>query len=159
MKSASLKEIKTGLEQLNPDALIPIFLRLARYKKENKELLTYLLFEADHQETYIESVREELALLFTEIPDKNVYFIKKSLRKILRFMNRHIRYSEEIRAGIELRIFFCHQIKNSKIPLKEGSALYKIFSQELNKIEKLVSKLPEDLKADYEPGIKALYGE
>ena len=42
MKAATVKEIKTELENLSPAALLPLTLRLAKFKKENKELLTYL---------------------------------------------------------------------------------------------------------------------
>ena len=47
MKAASISEIKTELKGLPPAQLTELCLRLARFKKENKELLTYLLFEAN----------------------------------------------------------------------------------------------------------------
>jgi len=42
MHPASVKEIKTGLEQLTHKELVAACLRLAKFKKENKELLSYL---------------------------------------------------------------------------------------------------------------------
>jgi len=44
MKAASSKEIKSALIEQSPTQLTELCLRLARFKKENKELLTYLLF-------------------------------------------------------------------------------------------------------------------
>ena len=50
MKAASLQEIKEELNQLDPIKVRDLCLRLGRFKKENKELLTYLLFESFNEE-------------------------------------------------------------------------------------------------------------
>jgi hypothetical protein len=47
MKSATSAEIKSELKKSSPTRLVELCLRLARYKKENKEMLTFLLIEAD----------------------------------------------------------------------------------------------------------------
>ena len=47
MKASSINEIKKELEQRSNTELLSFCLRLAKFKKENKELLTFLLFEAD----------------------------------------------------------------------------------------------------------------
>ena len=57
-------------------------------KKENKELLTYLLFYGTDEVSYIEKVKEEIQLQFQEINTSTYYFIKKSVRKILRNTKR-----------------------------------------------------------------------
>ena len=57
MKAASLKEVKTELNHKSHSELLAICLRLSRFKKENKELLNYLLFEFSDEEKYIESMR------------------------------------------------------------------------------------------------------
>jgi hypothetical protein len=46
MTFATLAEIKKELQQVDADLLQTLCLRLAKYKKENKELLGYLLFES-----------------------------------------------------------------------------------------------------------------
>ena len=46
MKASTVSELKEELKHLPPAQLLELCLRLARFKKENKELLTYLLFEA-----------------------------------------------------------------------------------------------------------------
>ena len=56
MKAATIHEIKQELNTTPPAALLDLCLRLAKYKKENKELLTFLLFEAHDEAAYIESV-------------------------------------------------------------------------------------------------------
>ena len=60
MKAVTVKEISEELVNLSPKELRDLCLRLARFKKENKELLTYLLFEATDEEMYIESVKKEI---------------------------------------------------------------------------------------------------
>ena len=49
MKTVSLSELKRALQNVPLGDLPDLCLRLAKYKKENKELLTYLLFEADDE--------------------------------------------------------------------------------------------------------------
>lgn len=154
MITASLQEIKKELRTLDPDRLQEVCMRLAKYKKENKELLNYLLFEADHEANYIKHVKEEIAELFTTLPQSNVYLIKKSLRKILRFANRQIKYSSEKQTEIEVRIFFCIKMKDAKIPRPQGSVLFNLYQQQLKKDETTFSKLPEDIRADFDRDLK-----
>ena len=54
MKVASIKDIKTELKKRTNDELLELCLHLSKFKKENKELLTYLLFEAHDETGYIE---------------------------------------------------------------------------------------------------------
>lgn len=156
MTTASLSEIKKELHTLDQETVEGLCNRLAKYKKENKELLTYLLFEAHDEKAYIENVKEELRELFKTLPSSNVYLIKKTLRKILRFANKQIKYSGIKQTELELRIFFCTQIKEARIPLHSGTVLFNLYQQQLKKIEAALSKLPEDLQADYERELKQI---
>ena len=78
MKPASVNEIKQKLKETDKKELIEICQRLARFKKENKELLTYLLFEEDDLPNYIKNVKEEIDEGFSQINISNVYFAKKN---------------------------------------------------------------------------------
>ena len=44
MKAASIADLKKELVRLEHGELLDVCLRLARFKKDNKELLTYFLF-------------------------------------------------------------------------------------------------------------------
>ena len=77
MKAATVHEIKQELLALKPVAITELCLRLARFKKENKELLTYLLFEAHNETAYVQAVKEEMDELFAEINKSHLYFAKK----------------------------------------------------------------------------------
>ena len=54
-------------------------MRLTKFKKENKELLTYLLFEADDENGYVAGIKESLHLMFTEVNVKSLYITKKNI--------------------------------------------------------------------------------
>ena len=157
MTTASLQEIKKELHTLDQEAVESLCNRLAKYKKENKELLTYLLFEAHDERAYIENVKEELRELFKTLPSSNLYLIKKTLRKILRFANKQIKYSGIKQTELELRIFFCTKMKEAKIPRVPGTVLFNLYQQQLNKIETSFAKLPEDLQTDYERELKIIF--
>ncbi len=154
MITASIQEIKKELRNLDAELLQDLCMRLAKYKKENKELLNYLLFEAHNEQAYIENVEGEIGDLFKSVPSSNVYFIKKSLRKILRFANRQIKYSGIKQTELEVRIFFCIKMKEAKIPRQPGTVLFNLYQQQLKKIESAFAKLPDDIQADYEREVK-----
>ena len=156
MKAASINEIKKELDKLDADKLLELTLRLARYKKDNKELLTYLLFEADDEAAYVENVKGEIDLQFSELPKGSLYIFKKSLRKILRMANKQIRYSGSKQSELELRIHFCTLLKNSGIRLDKSPVLLNLYQQQLKKIQSTLTKLPEDLQFDYQRAIERL---
>lgn len=157
MKAATLNEIRKQLDILDAPALQQLCLKLARYRKENKELLTYLLFEAHDEHTYISAIKFEVDEYFENLPKGNVYFIKKSIRKIIRFINKHIRYSGLPETELEVRIYFCQKMKAAGIPLQPGTVLYNLYQQQLKKNQAVWSKLPGDLQFDYERDIRTLF--
>jgi len=156
MNAASIPEIKRELQSLDADTLQSICLRLAKYKKENKELLSYLLSDAHDEAGYIRSVKEEMNLMFHELTDRNLYIVKKMLRKILRFANRQIKYSGIAQTELEVRIYFCEKIKEANIPLVAGTVLFNLYQQQLKNILNVLAKLPEDYQVDYAEAIEVL---
>ncbi len=81
MKPATVHEIKQELLTLPASALAELCLRLAKFKKDNKELLTYLLFEATDPQAYVENVKKEIDLGFEELPKPNLYLYQKKSMK------------------------------------------------------------------------------
>jgi hypothetical protein len=156
MNSASISEIKKELQRLDVDTLQLICLRLAKYKKENKELLSYLLSEAHNEAGYIRSIKEELDIMFQELDGRNLYLVKKILRKILRFANRQIKYSGIPQSELELRIYFCEKVKEANVPLTAGTVLFNLYQQQLKKIATVLAKLPGDYQVDYASSIEAI---
>jgi len=156
MKAATLNEIRKQLNTLDTPLLEQLCLRLARYKKENKELLTYLLFEAHDEQAYINDIKLEVEDLFATLPKGNVYFIKKSIRKIVRFIQKHIRYSGVPSTELEVRIHFCQKMKAAGVPLQPGTVLFNIYHQQLKKIQTVWTALAEDLQFDYARDVRGL---
>ncbi|RYY18762.1 MAG: hypothetical protein EOO04_23330 [Chitinophagaceae bacterium] len=149
MKAATVHDIKQELIRLQPAKLTEICLRLAKFKKENKELLSYLLFEAGDENGYIHAVKNEMDEMFDEINHTNIYYTKKTLRKILRVTNKHIRYISGKTAEVELIIYFLQKIREAKIPLQKSVLLANIYNGQQKKVEKLITGLHEDLQHDY----------
>lgn len=156
MKSASLNEIKRALGDLDEKRLGELCLRLAKYKVENKEMLTYLLFEAGDEKSYIETVRQDMVDHFESIPNNNLYFVKKTLRKILRIVNKQIRYSGSSQTELELRLQFCKSLKQSGIPFEKSAVINNLYLQQLKKINSALAALPEDLQFDYQEDMNQL---
>jgi hypothetical protein len=150
MKAASLNELKKELLHQDESTLQQLCMRLAKFKKENKELITYLLFESHDEPAYIENVRHDIDEMFKELPASNVYLIKKVLRKILRISNKYIKYSGIKQTELEIRIHFCKKVKATRVPLHSSAVLSNMYQQQLKKINVVLDKLPEDIRGDYE---------
>jgi hypothetical protein len=129
---------------------VELLLQTTKYKKENKELLTYLLFEAGDKQIFIASIKKEVNTLFEEINrDLNLYFTRKSIRKILRLVNKYAKYIDEKETEVELLIYFLQQMHQSGILYEKSTALNNLFDAQKNKIKKIVTGFHEDLQHDY----------
>ena len=156
MKAASVSEIKGALKEQKANQLIELCLRLARFKKENKELLTYLLFEAGDVELYIKNVKEEMSEEFGQVNTKNIYYAKKTLRKILRTANKYIRYTGSKTAEAEILLHYAINFKALNLPLQKSTALKKIYDAQKKKIAAAIDTMHEDLQYDYVKQLESL---
>jgi len=149
MKTATVKELKSELQHLSSFELTEICLILSKFKKENKELLTYLLFERENEDLYIETTKEEIEKQFSEVNTSSVFYIKKSARKILRFTKTRIRYSKKPATEVELLLSFCKTFKTLLQKTRSSIVLQNIYMREMNAIKKKLEKLHPDLQHDY----------
>jgi hypothetical protein len=156
MKIATVNEIKQELNVITPAEVKKLCLRLAAFKKENKELLSYLLFEAHNEHGYIESIKYEMDEEFMDLPKANLHLTKKSIRRILRTITKYGRYTGSAQSQIEMLIYFCGKLKSSGIPIHKSPALENMYSQQLKKINKLLASLHEDLRFDYSKQLELL---
>ena len=156
METASIKELRASLKDKTPQELLELCVQLAKYKKENKEYLTYLIYESPNEAAYIEGVKRILAEEFATLERSNFYHLKKSIRKALRICLKYIRYSKKKETEAELRLFFCTQLVQMEPSLKRSIVLKNIYYQQLKMTRKAVDKLHEDLQFDYEEEISAL---
>ena len=148
MKTASVNEIKKELEKRNHSQILSYCHRMAKFKKECKELLSFLLFDADNIDSYMENIKNEMNELFEEINKSNIYYAKKSIRKILRLVNKYIRFIGSSQAEAELLIHFCNNIVNFSIPINKSNQLSKLFNTQIAKIDEALSTLHPDLQYD-----------
>jgi hypothetical protein len=149
MKAATINELKQELVNTPPAKVTELCLRLARFKKENKELLTFLLFEADDIPSYIANVKNEMDGQSETINKSNVYFVKKTLRKILRITNKFIRYSGNASVETELLMYFCITVKAMGSTINNNPVIANIYNNQLKKINKAIASMHEDLQYDY----------
>ncbi len=149
MKAATVNELKQELQHLPKENLTALCLRLARFKKENKELLTFLLFEADDIPAYINNVKLQLDEQFNAINTASVFFVKKSLRKMIRIAAKYIRYSGSAVAETELLLYCCYLMKTLGATIKANTVIINIYLQQLKKIKAAVATMHEDLQYDY----------
>ena len=156
MKAVTVKELNEELTERSPKELRELCLRLSKFKKENKELLTYLLFESSDEAAYIEGVKREVDEQFKLINKKNQYLIKKNLRKILRNVRKHNRYSLKKETEVELLIYFCLKLKKFTPSIHRNTGLQNLYIGQVVNIRKKLTALHEDLQSDFEEGLKDL---
>jgi hypothetical protein len=156
MKAPTIHQLEKELRTLEPKKVLEICVRLAKHKKENKELLAYLLFDSNNESTYVEDAKKEIDELFGAINRKTVYTTKKGLQKIVRNMSKLIKYSKSKQTELEIRLYFCGKIKVSRINLDSSSVINNLYYREIEKISALFGKLHEDIQLDYIAEIEAL---
>lgn len=149
MKAASLTEVKKELNMLSHQELQELCLRLSRFKKENKELLSYLLFESVDEASYIESIKSYINDEFEQINRASFFYIRKSVRKILRNVKKYIRYSQKKDTEVELLLYFCEQLKYFSPSIAGSQQLINMYHRQIILAKKIIATLHEDLQYDY----------
>ncbi|WP_053977169.1 hypothetical protein [Mangrovimonas xylaniphaga] len=156
MHTETVSNIKKELQHRSHEELTNLCLRLARFKKENKELLTYLLFESHDEQGYIDAVKMDMDSQFEQINTNSYFYIKKSVRKILRSVQKYIRYSLKKETEVELLLYFCHKLKDFSPSIFENVTLNNLFDRQINGLKKKIPVLHEDLQYDYTLELEAL---
>lgn len=156
IKPQPLSQIKKELNLQDRDSLINLCLELARFKRDNKEMLSYLLFDRQDEESYISALQADMDQSFDSINTQSHYYIKKSVRKILRELRRFIRYSNQNETAVELLMHFCYRMTLIKPTIFENRVLTNIFWRQIHLIEQKIEKLHKDLQHDYTLELEAL---
>jgi hypothetical protein len=149
MLTNSLSRLKKDLSALPPDEIVACCIRLAKFRKESKELLQYLLHDSSDEEAYVNGVKEEMNALAAEINHSNIYYSKKSFRKILRLASRYAKFSEDPRTPVELLLHFCSLVQKSGIDIQSSKVLLNMYQSQVEKIRKMTAAMHEDLQYDY----------
>lgn len=156
MKAATISQLKSELKHKSNAEVLAMCLRLARFKKENKELLSYLLFYEGDESAFVEEVKSEITQQFQQINKSSYYFVKKSVRKILRNAKKHIRYSKEKSSEVEILLHFCQELRQMRPAISGNTVLTNIYNREKAAISKAIGSLHEDLQYDYTEVLESL---
>jgi predicted S18 family serine protease len=156
MQASSISVIKKELQNLPLAQLVELCVTLAKYKKDNKELFDYLLFRAHDEAAFLQLIKEEVREQFELMNLDSMFYVKKSLRKILRIITKYSKYSNQSTTGIELLLHFCNLIKYSNIDYKYNITIANLYQNQIKKVQKEIAKLHEDLQFDYEQEVENL---
>lgn len=149
MKPATIHQIKSELNNLTEKDKTELILRLARFKKDNKELLTYTLFEAQDELSYIELIKENISNAILEVNSSHIYYIKKTSRKILRNLKKQIRYSGKKETEAILLLFYCETLMaNFNAQINRSTQLKNLVEKQKEIAHKAILTLHEDLQYD-----------
>ena len=149
MQIESIVTIKKELKHLSKDELLDICLKMGKFKKENKAFLTYLLFQSDDENSYIENVKSTLDEMFESINSNSYFFMKKTIRKILRQIKIYSKYSSEKSTEVELMIYYCEELNKLKPSIHKNTTLSNLYERQVLSLQKKISVLHEDLQFDY----------
>src|SRR5690349_13817160 len=135
MQAAGLQELKKELAELPPKELVELCLALAKYKRDNKEYLGFLLFEAHDKPAFIKEVKSGIDLHFEElVAQPNLYYVKKGLRKQLRLLIKYSKYVGDKALTADMLIYFLQKLKRSGIPYYKNKLIVNLYAQQLKKI-------------------------
>lgn len=150
MKSPKLAEIKKALIHASRDELIEMTIQLAKYKVENKELLHYLLFDAQDETAFVNEVKDYISEEFEAMNTKNYYWMRKSVRKTLKNVKKYIKFSKEKSTEIELHLHFLAQMLQLKPSILKDKRLASLYERTLLFVDRKISGVHEDLQYDYQ---------
>ena len=140
--------LKKELSQQGHKELVEICLNMAKLKVENKEMLSYLLFDADNPLEYAQGIKQEIQLQFKEL-NVHYYYATKSLRKTLRLINKYSRFTKFKQGEIELLLHFSALFSNTIASDTKHLPLLGLQYRSLTKAASLIQKIHEDLRYDY----------
>ncbi len=149
MKARSISDIRKELTTLKKEEVITMCLKLSKFSTQNKEILSYLLFYSELEKEFLIEVKDEISADFNSITNNNAYFIKKTIRKILRYIQKYSKYCSSKDIEVEIRLHFCKIFSEKGFLKLKDQVIQNIYQREISKIEKCISMLHEDLQYDY----------
>lgn len=149
MKASSLAQIKKELHNLSSEELYNLCVQLGRFKVENKLLLTYLLYYEDDEISFIEDVKELLDSTLEGMNTESYFYMKKTIRKVLRQIRLYSRISKSSIVEVELLLFFCGRLSEIEPSIFKNKLLNNLYQRQKIAIAKKIVSLHEDLQYDY----------
>lgn len=150
-----LSDLKKELLELSKPELIQLCLRVAKLKRENKELLAYLIFDSGDPLFYAQKLKPEIKEVF-EQPFQHAYYLTKSMRKAMRLITKYYRFTSNKQGETELLIYLVEEFYLSWRNEYRYQALGKVIFRCLEKAQSNLKKIDEDFRADFEDPINEL---
>lgn len=150
-----LSDLKKELLELSKPELIQLCLRVAKLKRENKELLAYLIFDSEDPIFYAQKLKPEIKEVF-EQPFQHAYYLTKSIRKAMRLITKYYRFTSNKQGETELLIYLVEEFYLSWRNEYRYQALGKVIFRCLEKAQSNLKKIDEDFRADFEDPINEL---
>lgn len=150
MKAKSLKKLREELVYAEKQDLVDLCLQLARFKVENKELLTYELFYKNNKDLYLSEIEAHVDKEFEGLNDASYFYLKKGVQKINRHVKKYIRIAKDPEIEVHLLLYFLKQFKAYKPDLLKQKILNNMYHREYKLVVKRIEKLHPDLQYDYE---------
>lgn len=150
MKPSTLNEIKKELNHLSAKELADLFLLVAKFKKENKEYISYLLFESHNKRALLEDIKAEIKGMIIDFNGNYFkYDFKKKLRKLKAFLSKYNKFLNDKALSVEMHLFVCHTLKEHDYPYIKYGVPDAFFALQIKKINTLLNGLHDDLKYDF----------
>ncbi len=158
MKALSINELKKELTQKSPTELQDICLKLAKFDNKSKEYLSFILFEANDIEGYTLKIKDEMDKAFlNEIDNFSYYYLKKSLQKHFKHINKLIKFSANKQVEVETLLHWLYCIKKANLPMQTSKVLINMRLRAITRIEKAILKMHEDLQFDYQQQLEKFF--
>ena len=68
---------------------------------------------------------------------------------MIRNLQKWIRYSGIRSTEVELRLYLCQRLRETRFPINKGKVTQNMYQRQLERIEKAISTLHDDLQYDY----------
>lgn len=156
MDSASLAQIRKELKTLSREEVAELCNKLIKYKRDNKELINYLLFETQDEDSYVARIKEDVSEAFAATNTRGFYLAKKSIRRALRIANKYIKYSDVPETEIDVLLHFCEELRGLDLDYKRSKVMSNLYERQVVKIKDIYSDLHEDLQFEFRNRIAEL---
>jgi len=150
MSASKLNDLKKEIISIGRKDLETICLQLAKHKVENKDLLAYLLFDAEDPIKYASKIKLELDDFFQiSFPAKTNYNAAKLLRKAYKLITKYSKFTKSAAGEIELILHFSELFLNHFSLHNHYQPLRYLYVRSISRTGKIFLKLHEDIRMDY----------
>jgi hypothetical protein len=155
MRPASLAQIKTELKGKSREELLELCVKLAKFKVLNKEYLTYLIFEEQETE-FVLLVKETMQDMLGTMNTDSLFYMKKTIRKVLRYVKKCIAFSKKPPTEVELLLSFLEAIQNVEPSIFRSRVLKNMYYRQKEMMQKKLQKLHPDMAYDFQKRLDGL---